>query len=359
MWPVMEAGKPTPPLDMIDACKNMTLPQTSFTGCNNRLATPFLGLAPHLEILDPPLSLTLSFAMWSEDFSDLHIFKKIIYLWKIGPIFEFKLSKCFLQLLGLILQNKKCLVHWMIGTHAVLSFSKTFESIFRSDRWRHYDDRTQACVRRLRTQNVTARVLQGQTRVRRLQVRYIHTERKRTWKWTFCLIFLVFEMNSTLNFLLIHLKATCEPVVIPCFYCYMSLMTFLTLFLWLHVSDGVCDSVSMVTCLWWRLWLCFFGYRSLMTFVNSWLLNNPQFQVIRCETVERSCQKSGEFDPDKTSYHTPSGGAANFVIILRYEQNETLSFLYRPQTKFVKGNVFTDVRLSRYSPGGRAEIQRG
>ena len=116
------------------------------------------------------------------------------------------------------------------------------------------------------------------------------------------------------------------------------------LFLWLQVADDICDSfsmvtghwwhlwtrgsssVSMVTGLWWRLWLCFYGYRSLMTFVNAWLLNNPQFQVIRCETVERRCQKSGEFDPDKTSYHTPSGGAANFVIILRYEQNQILSF---------------------------------
>ena len=67
-----------------------------------------------------------------------------------------------------------------------------------------------------------------------------------------------------------------------------------------------------------------------MTFVNAWLLNNPQFQVIRCETVERRCQKSGEFDPDKTSYHTPSGGAANFVIILRYEPKQIYHF-YHPQ----------------------------
>ena len=85
-----------------------------------------------------------------------------------------------------------------------------------------------------------------------------------------------------------------------------------------------------------------------MTFVNAWLLNNPQFQVIRCETVERRCQKSGEFDPDKTSYHTPSGGAANFVIILRYEQNQRFIIFYRPKTKFVEGNVFTGVCL----PGG-------
>ena len=55
-----------------------------------------------------------------------------------------------------------------------------------------------------------------------------------------------------------------------------------------------------------------------MTFVNTWLLNNPQFQVIRCETVERKCAKSGQFDPDKTNFHTPSGGFADFVIILRY-----------------------------------------
>ena len=59
----------------------------------------------------------------------------------------------------------------MVGTQVELPFSETFQSNFRSDRWRHHDDRTQACVRRLRAQNVTARVLQGQTRVWRLQVR--------------------------------------------------------------------------------------------------------------------------------------------------------------------------------------------
>ena len=36
MWPVTHAGKPLPPVDrMIDACKNITLFQTSFAGGNN------------------------------------------------------------------------------------------------------------------------------------------------------------------------------------------------------------------------------------------------------------------------------------------------------------------------------------
>ena len=55
-----------------------------------------------------------------------------------------------------------------------------------------------------------------------------------------------------------------------------------------------------------------------MDHVNIWLMGNPQYKVIRCESFERKLDKNnGQISTDETIWHEPKYGMVAYVSGLR------------------------------------------
>ncbi len=54
-----------------------------------------------------------------------------------------------------------------------------------------------------------------------------------------------------------------------------------------------------------------------MTVVNDWLSRNPQYRVIRCESIERKVNKDGSVETETMIHFQGSGGKTNFVRGIR------------------------------------------